>query len=163
MVYFRAFLALLSSRLSLAELRSATSCFETVLSISMVRFSLILRAFSHFLLSVVLFLNHRNRWFFIEILLVQSIIHYLEKFLWFIILDPRVNVHSCLIILMPCQILNCLWGNARIEQMRRIERFKYCSVNRIDIFQRERPFPYRTFFRSIPLFMFNCIRFPCLL
>ena len=77
--------------------------------------------------------------------------------------DPRVNVHSCLTILMPCQILNCLWVNARIEQMRRIERFKYCSVNRIDIFQRERPFPYRTFFRSIPLFMFNCIRFPCLL
>ena len=31
MAYFRAFLALLSSRLSLAELRSATSCFETVL------------------------------------------------------------------------------------------------------------------------------------
>ena len=33
----------------------------SVLNISMVRFSLILRAFSHFLLSVVLFLNHRNR------------------------------------------------------------------------------------------------------
>ena len=31
MAYFRAFLALLSCRLSLAELRSATSCFETVL------------------------------------------------------------------------------------------------------------------------------------
>ena len=31
------------------------------LNISMVRFSLILRAFSHFLLSVVLFLNHGNR------------------------------------------------------------------------------------------------------
>ncbi len=29
--YFRAFLAFLSCRLSLAELRSATSCFETVL------------------------------------------------------------------------------------------------------------------------------------
>lgn len=34
---------------------------QTVLNISMVRFSLILRAFSHFLLSVVLFLNHGNR------------------------------------------------------------------------------------------------------
>ena len=61
MAYFRAFLALLSCRLSLAELRSATSGFEAVLNISMVRFSLILRAFSHFLLSVVLFLNHGNR------------------------------------------------------------------------------------------------------
>ena len=60
---FSGFVALFrySVELSLAELRSATSCFETVLNISMVRFSLILRAFSHFLLSVVLFLNHRNR------------------------------------------------------------------------------------------------------
>ena len=32
--------------------------------------------------------------------------------------DPRVNVHSCLTILMPCQILNCLRVNARIEQIR---------------------------------------------
>ena len=49
------------TRSALAELRSATGGFETVLNISMVRFSLILRAFSHFLLSVVLFLNHGNR------------------------------------------------------------------------------------------------------
>ena len=61
MAYSRAFLALLSCRLSLAELRSATSGFEAWLNISMVRFSLILRAFSHFLLSVVLFLNHGNQ------------------------------------------------------------------------------------------------------
>ena len=47
--------------LALAELRCATSGFEAVLNISMVHFSLILRAFSHFLLSVVLFLNHGNR------------------------------------------------------------------------------------------------------
>lgn len=47
--------------LALGELRRATGGFEAVLNISMVRFSLILRAFSHFLLSVVLFLNHRNR------------------------------------------------------------------------------------------------------
>ena len=50
-----------SDRSALAELRSATGGFEAVLNISMVRFSLILRAFSHFLLSVVLFLNHGNR------------------------------------------------------------------------------------------------------
>lgn len=46
---------------ALAELGRATSSLQAVLNISMVRFSLILRAFSHFLLSVVLFLNHRNR------------------------------------------------------------------------------------------------------
>ena len=60
-VEFPGFLGILKSRSALGELRSATGCFETVLNISMVRFSLILRAFSHFLLSVVLFLNHRNR------------------------------------------------------------------------------------------------------
>ena len=46
---------------ALAELGCATSSLQAVLNISMVRFSLILRAFSHFLLLVVLFLNHRNR------------------------------------------------------------------------------------------------------
>ena len=46
---------------TLGELRRAASCLQAVLNISMVRFSLILRAFSHFLLSVVLFLNHGNR------------------------------------------------------------------------------------------------------
>ena len=46
---------------ALGELRRAASCLQAVLNISMVRFSLILRAFSHFLLSVVLFLNHGNR------------------------------------------------------------------------------------------------------
>ena len=46
---------------TLGELGSATGGLEAVLNISMVRFSLILRAFSHFLLSVVLFLNHGNR------------------------------------------------------------------------------------------------------
>lgn len=46
---------------ALAELGRATSSLQAVLNISMVRFSLILRAFSHFLLSVVLFLNHGNR------------------------------------------------------------------------------------------------------
>ena len=64
MAYFRAFLALLSCRLSLAELRSATSCFETVLRFFDCRFSLIFRAFFPFRVSVVLFLNHKNRCFF---------------------------------------------------------------------------------------------------
>jgi hypothetical protein len=48
-------------KLSLGELRRAASCLQAVLNISMVRFSLILRAFSHLLLSVVLFLNHGNQ------------------------------------------------------------------------------------------------------
>ena len=48
-------------------------------------------------------------------ILTERIIHYREKLLWFIILDPRVNVHSCLTIFMPCQILNRLRINTRIK------------------------------------------------
>ena len=59
MAYFRAFLAFLSCRLSLAELRCATSCFETVLHETEARFCLILRGFSSFLLFVHQFLNPR--------------------------------------------------------------------------------------------------------
>ena len=57
MAYFRAFLALLSCRLSLAELRSATNCFETVFHETESRFCLILRGFSSLLLFVHQFLN----------------------------------------------------------------------------------------------------------
>lgn len=57
MAYFRAFLAFLSCRLSLAELRCATSGFEAVLHETEARFCLILRGFSSFLLFVHQFLN----------------------------------------------------------------------------------------------------------
>ena len=59
MAYFRAFLALLSCRLSLAELRSATSGFEAVLHETEAQFCLILRGFSSLLLFVHQFLNPR--------------------------------------------------------------------------------------------------------
>ena len=59
MAYFRAFLALLSCRLSLAELRCATSGFESVLHETEARFCLILRGFSSLLLFVHQFLNPR--------------------------------------------------------------------------------------------------------
>ena len=59
MLWDKAFAA--QQKSALAELGSAAGSLQAVLNISMVRFSLILRAFSHFLLSVVLFLNHGNR------------------------------------------------------------------------------------------------------
>ena len=73
MAYFRAFLALLSCRLSLAELRSATSGFEAVLKFFDCRFSLIFRAFLPFRVSVVLFLNHKNRYFLLLRFKLQSL------------------------------------------------------------------------------------------
>ena len=66
LAYFRAFLALLSCRLSLAELRSATSCFETVLREFLSCFPLIFRAFPAFCLSVIRCADHKKRPFFIQ-------------------------------------------------------------------------------------------------
>lgn len=66
MAYFRAFLALLSCRLSLAELRSATSGFEAVLKFFNCRFSLIFRAFPAFCFSVIRCADHKKRPFFIQ-------------------------------------------------------------------------------------------------
>ena len=64
--YFRAFLAFLSCRLSLAELRSATGCFETVLREFLSCFSLIFRAFPAFCFSVIRCADHKKRPFFIQ-------------------------------------------------------------------------------------------------
>ena len=66
MAYFRAFLALLSCRLSLAELRSATSGFEAVLREFLSCFSLIFRAFPAFCFSVIRCADHKKRPFFIQ-------------------------------------------------------------------------------------------------
>ena len=53
-----------SFELSLWELRCTTSSLQTVLKFFDCRFSLIFRAFLPFQVSVVLFLNHKNRYFF---------------------------------------------------------------------------------------------------
>lgn len=55
-----------SDRSALAELRRATGGFEAVLKFFDCHFSLIFRAFLPFQFSVVLFLNHKNRCFFIR-------------------------------------------------------------------------------------------------
>ena len=73
MAYFRAFLALLSCRLSLAELRSATGGLETVLKFFDCHFPLIFWAFLPFRFSVVLFLNHKNRCFLLLRFKLQSL------------------------------------------------------------------------------------------
>ena len=73
MAYFRAFLALLSCKLSLAELRSATSGFEAVLKFFDCHFPLIFWAFLPFRFSVVLFLNHKNRCFLLLRFKLQSL------------------------------------------------------------------------------------------
>ena len=76
MAYFRAFLAFLSCRLSLAELRSATSCFETVLREFLSCFPLILRAFPAFCLSVIRCADHKKRPFSFSNSLMKRTIYY---------------------------------------------------------------------------------------
>ena len=74
--YFRAFLAFLSCRLSLAELRSATGCFETVLREFLSCFPLILRAFPAFCLSVIRCADHKKRPFSFSNSLMKRTIYY---------------------------------------------------------------------------------------
>ena len=76
MAYFRAFLALLSCRLSLAELRSATSGFEAVLREFLSCFPLILRAFPAFCLSVIRCADHKKRPFSFSNSLMKRTIYY---------------------------------------------------------------------------------------
>ena len=76
MAYFRAFLALLSCRLSLAELRSATSCFETVLREFLSCFPLIFWAFPAFCLSVIRCADHKKRPFSFSNSLMKRTIYY---------------------------------------------------------------------------------------
>ena len=66
MAYFRAFLALLSCRLSLAELRCTTCSLQTVLREFLSCFSLIFRAFPAFCFSVIRCADHKKRPFFIQ-------------------------------------------------------------------------------------------------
>ena len=58
---------------TVAELRSATSCFETVLKFFDCHFPLIFWAFLPFRFSVVLFLNHKNRCFLLLRFKLQSL------------------------------------------------------------------------------------------
>ena len=66
MAYFRAFLAFLSCRLSLAELRCTTCSLQTVLREFLSCFPLIFRAFPAFCFSVIRCADHKKRPFFIQ-------------------------------------------------------------------------------------------------
>ena len=117
MPYFRAFLAFLSCRLSLAELRSATSCFETVLREFLSCFSLIFRAFPAFCFSVIRCADHKKRPFSFSDRLMKRTIYYPKQLLWFIVLHFCINVHSCFAVFVSGKVLYCLWINARIEKI----------------------------------------------
>ena len=117
MAYFRAFLALLSCRLSLAELRSATSCFETVFKSSEWRFPLIFQGFSGYSTKIAPPFNHKNGGTLSTHGRGKCGIYNAQKVFGLIILHLRIDVHSCLAVFMPRKILNCLWINASIQKI----------------------------------------------
>ena len=105
------------SLLTLAKLWCSTSCFETVLNISLVRFPLILRAFWALPSNVAPVFNHKNGGTLSTHGRGKCGIYNAQKVFGLIILHLRIDVHSCLAVFMPRKILNCLWINASIQKI----------------------------------------------
>ena len=104
-------------KLSLAELRSATSCFETVLKSSEWRFPLIFQGFSGYSTKIAPPFNHKNGGTLSTHGRGKCGIYNAQKVFGLIILHLRIDVHSCLAVFMPRKILNCLWINASIQKI----------------------------------------------
>ena len=106
-----------SRRLSFAELRSATSCFETVFKSSEWRFPLIFQGFSGYSTKIAPPFNHKNGGTLSTHGRGKCGIYNAQKVFGLIILHLRIDVHSCLAVFMPRKILNCLWINASIQKI----------------------------------------------
>ena len=100
MAYFRAFLALLSCRLSLAELRSATSGFEAVLKQYFCLFLCIYKAFRALSCCFPLRVSPSIYRLFSIVMRLKSLVYYRCQFPRFIILNLCVNVHRHLAVLV---------------------------------------------------------------
>ena len=104
-------------KLSLAELRRATSCLETVLKSSEWRFPLIFQGFSGYSTKIAPPFNHKNGGTLSTHGRGKCGIYNAQKVFGLIILHLRIDVHSCLAVFMPRKILNCLWINASIQKI----------------------------------------------
>ena len=100
MAYFRAFLALLSCRLSLAELRSATSGFKAVFKQYFCLFLCIYKAFRALSCCFPLRVNPSIYRLFSIVMRLKSLVYYRCQFPRFIILNLCVNVHRHLAVLV---------------------------------------------------------------
>lgn len=104
-------------KLTFGELRSATSTFETVLKISMCRFSLIFQGFSGFWITVAPFINTENEGIIRPFSVIECCIYHTRKLFRLIILYFRINVHRRFAVLMSSQILNCFRINPCIKKI----------------------------------------------
>lgn len=106
-----------TERLSLAELRRTTSCFETIFKSSEWRFPLIFQGFSGYSTKIAPPFNHKNGGTLSTHGRGKCGIYNAQKVFGLIILHLRIDVHSCLAVFMPRKILNCLWINASIQKI----------------------------------------------
>ena len=104
-------------KLSLAELRCATSGFEAVFKSSEWRFPLIFQGFSGYSTKIAPPFNHKNGGTLSTHGRGKCGIYNAQKVFGLIILHLRIDVHSCLAVFMPRKILNCLWINASIQKI----------------------------------------------
>ena len=80
-------------------------------------FSLILQAFLVFCIQIVLSINTQNGADSTDRALMKCGIYHTTELFGFIVLDFRVNVHSCLAVLVPCKILNRLGINSSVQEI----------------------------------------------
>ena len=107
------------NNLSLGELRCTTCSLQTVLNQFFLLFPVFSMA-SAFCLAVFPYeLAHQLSRFFFTIC-AESLAYYQCQFPRLIVLHLGVNVHSHLAVLVPSQILNSLWIDAFMNQIRDI-------------------------------------------
>lgn len=105
--------------LSLGELRRAAGGLQTVLN-QFFAFSPVFSRASSFCLAVFPYkLTHQLSRFFFTIC-AESLVYHRCQFPRLIVLRLGVNVHSHLAVLVPSQILNSLWIDAFMNQIRDI-------------------------------------------
>ena len=118
-VEFPGFLGILKSQSALAELRSPTGGLQAVLNQFFRLFPVFSRV-SSFCLAVFPYeLTHQLSRFFFTIC-AESLVYHRCQFPRLIVLHLGVNVHSHLAVLVPSQILNSLWIDAFMNQIRDI-------------------------------------------
>lgn len=83
----------------------------------MCRFTLILRAFSHFMFSINPPLNQKSGGFYSRNHLLKSSVHHIKQLLWFIVLYLCIDVHSCFAVFVSGKVLNRFGVYSRIKQV----------------------------------------------
>lgn len=106
----------------------------------MCRFFLIFQGFSGFWIAAAPLINTENEGIIRPFSVIECCIYHTRKLFRIIILYFRIDVHSCLAVLMSSQILNCFRINPGIKKIGNVcvsqpmgRRFKIQTVNNLGI------------------------------